>query len=94
MRVKAESKDLIPVLPKPQDLRPFPSMMGHIFKGHRSIIRSISVHPQGKYLASGSDDHTVKSELLLPLALCRLFLSVHVSDEVCLGVFRVCGCCY
>lgn len=60
MRVKAESKDLIPVLPKPQDLRPFPTMMGLIFKGHRSIIRSISVHPLGKYLASGSDDHTVK----------------------------------
>lgn len=60
MRIKAESKDLIPVLPKPQDLRPFPTMQGHIFKGHRSIIRSISVHPQGKYLASGSDDHTVK----------------------------------
>ncbi|XP_045597666.1 ribosome biogenesis protein bop1-A [Procambarus clarkii] len=60
MRVTASAKDLIPVLPKPQDLRPFPTMEGLIFKGHRSIIRSISIHPLGKFLASGSDDQTVK----------------------------------
>ncbi|KAG7174653.1 ribosome biogenesis protein BOP1 homolog [Homarus americanus] len=60
MRVTASAKDLIPELPKPQDLRPFPTVEGLIFRGHRSIIRSISIHPLGKFLASGSDDQTVK----------------------------------
>ncbi|KAK8741083.1 hypothetical protein OTU49_002486 [Cherax quadricarinatus] len=60
LRVNASSKDLIPVLPKAQDLQPFPTMEGLVFKGHRSIIRSISIHPLGKFLASGSDDQTVK----------------------------------
>ncbi|KAK3872112.1 hypothetical protein Pcinc_022794 [Petrolisthes cinctipes] len=60
MRVTVKSRDLLPVLPKPRDLQPFPKWEGIIFKGHRSIIRTISVHPKGKYLASGSDDHTVR----------------------------------
>ncbi|XP_076049207.1 ribosome biogenesis protein bop1 isoform X2 [Oratosquilla oratoria] len=59
-RIKARAKDLLPELPKPQDLRPFPTKEELIFKGHRSIIRTIAVHRDGKYLASGSDDRTVK----------------------------------
>ncbi|KAK7071982.1 Ribosome biogenesis protein 1 [Halocaridina rubra] len=59
-KIQASSTDLIPLLPKPQDLRPFPTQEALVFKGHNSIIRTISVHPLGKYLASGSDDRTVK----------------------------------
>lgn len=60
MKIQASSTDLIPLLPKPQDLRPFPTQEAIVFTGHKSIIRTIAVHPLGKYLASGSDDHTVK----------------------------------
>ncbi|CAL4106084.1 unnamed protein product, partial [Meganyctiphanes norvegica] len=60
IKINAKSKDLIPNIPNPRDLRPFPTTEELIFKGHRSIIRTISMHPKGKYLASGSDDYTVK----------------------------------
>ena len=72
MRVISKADDYLPELPKPKDLRPFPTMQELIFKGHRSIIRTISIHPQGKYLASGSDDRTVKSKLHI---LIKIFIS-------------------
>lgn len=34
-----------------------------VFKGHTSMVRAISLEPGGQFLASGSDDGTVKSEL-------------------------------
>ncbi|EFA76735.1 WD40 repeat-containing protein [Heterostelium album PN500] len=62
-RLKKLDKDgthLLPKLPKPQDLRPFPSYEELQYKGHTSRVRSISVSPSGQWLASGSDDGTIK----------------------------------
>ncbi|XP_025076239.1 ribosome biogenesis protein bop1-like isoform X1 [Pomacea canaliculata] len=60
MRMNVNPEDLIPKLPKPQDLRPFPTAEYLVFKGHTDIVRSISVHPSGQWLATGSDDGTVR----------------------------------
>jgi len=51
---------LIPTLPKPADLRPFPTTLTIEYRGHRGLIRSISLSPDGQWLASGSDDGTVR----------------------------------
>lgn len=59
-KVKGQSKDLLPDLPRPRDLRPYPTNECVLFAGHRSIVRCLSVHPLGKMLATGSDDHTVR----------------------------------
>merc|ERR1719402_725660 len=59
-RLTIEAEDLLPKLPKPKDLHPFPVFNGLIYKGHRGIIRSIHVESTGQYLASGSNDKTVK----------------------------------
>lgn len=55
-----DPKILVPKLPKPQDLQPFPTTLGMRFSGHTGRVRSISAHPSGQWLASGSDDATVR----------------------------------
>ena len=50
---------LIPELPSPNDLKPFPTKVSVEFKYHKTCVRSISVSPCGKYLASGDEDHNV-----------------------------------
>ncbi|KAM3842090.1 ribosome biogenesis protein BOP1 isoform 2-T4 [Vipera latastei] len=60
MRVSVDPEDLIPRLPKPQDLKPFPTVQALVYRGHSSLVRCISLSPSGQWLASGSDDGTVK----------------------------------
>nr|XP_029518719.1 ribosome biogenesis protein bop1-like [Oncorhynchus nerka] len=60
MRVNVNPEDLIPKLPKPKDLQPFPTTMSLVYRGHTSLVRSISVSPTGQWLVSGSDDFTVR----------------------------------
>ncbi|KAM3858503.1 ribosome biogenesis protein bop1 [Diretmus argenteus] len=60
MRVNVNPEDLIPKLPKPKDLQPFPTTQSLVYRGHSGLVRSISVSPTGQWLASGSDDGTVK----------------------------------
>lgn len=51
---------MLPKLPSPKDLRPFPTHQSLSYEGHTARIRSISVHPSGLYALSGSDDQTVR----------------------------------
>ena len=62
-RMKAnitDLNDLIPDKPKPQDLHPYPLVQSLIYEGHKNIIRSLACHSSGQWLASGSDDCTVR----------------------------------
>ncbi|KAL7680728.1 putative BOP1 domain, WD40-repeat-containing domain, WD40-repeat-containing domain superfamily [Plasmopara halstedii] len=59
-KLNIDPESLVPELPKPQDLRPFPNTLEHIFNGHTGRIRSLVVDPYGQYVASGSDDFTVR----------------------------------
>eukprot|EP00761_Pharyngomonas_kirbyi_P003382 gb/GECH01003386.1/.p1 GENE.gb/GECH01003386.1/~~gb/GECH01003386.1/.p1 ORF type:complete len:899 (+),score=169.03 gb/GECH01003386.1/:1-2697(+) len=54
------SKDLLPELPDVDSLRPFPTTMTLVYRGHTDHVRSVSVDPTGQYLASGSEDGTVR----------------------------------
>lgn len=60
MRVNVNPEDLIPQLPKPKDLQPFPTTQSLVYRGHSGLVRSISVSPSGQWLASGSDDGSVR----------------------------------
>ncbi|CAB4059063.1 ERB1 [Lepeophtheirus salmonis] len=60
MRLTIQPEDLVPTLPNPKDLMPFPQVLGLTFLGHKNMIRSLSIESSGQYLASGSDDKTVK----------------------------------
>lgn len=55
-----EPEDLVPQLPSPKDLQPFPTVMSMVYKGHTDMIRTIDVDAKGQFLISGSDDMTVK----------------------------------
>ena len=74
--------DLIPKLPKPRDLMPFPTVQSLMYVGHTSFVRSISVSPSGQWLASGSDDGTVR---LWEVQTGRCMKTLHVRDG---GVIR------
>ncbi|XP_064610704.1 ribosome biogenesis protein bop1-like [Liolophura sinensis] len=60
MRMNVNPDDLIPKLPKPRELQPFPTTQAMVYEGHSDMVRCISVDPSGQWLASGSDDQTVR----------------------------------
>lgn len=59
-RAKVDPDSLLPKLPSPKDLQPFPTTAALWFEGHTDKVRSISTNPTGQWLLSGSDDKTVK----------------------------------
>lgn len=50
---------LLPELPSPNDLKPFPMQMSIEYSFHKTCVRSISISPCGRYLASGDEDHNL-----------------------------------
>ena len=59
-RLNIDPDSLIPKLPSPKDLRPFPTKIGVIYEGHTDRIRATSIDPTGMWVATGSDDGTVR----------------------------------
>ena len=78
-RRKIQAEKLLPQVPKPQDLRPFPTRLAITYEGHTERVRGpfffcssffrkminllqsgISVSPSGEFMASASEDKTVK----------------------------------
>ncbi|XP_066144637.1 ribosome biogenesis protein BOP1 homolog isoform X2 [Euwallacea fornicatus] len=60
MKLNIEPESLVPKLPSPRDLQPFPTTLSIEYKGHSDMVRSISVDKTGQYLLSGSDDCSIK----------------------------------
>ncbi|KAH9599680.1 WD40 repeat [Trypanosoma melophagium] len=59
-RLVVDPSKLLPDLPDPRDLRPYPERLSFQYKGHTATVRSISVSPNGQFLATGCDDHLVR----------------------------------
>ena len=59
-KLNVDPESLLPKLPSPDDLRPFPTVCATLYRGHQGRVRSISVDPSGNLLASGGDDGTVR----------------------------------
>ena len=59
-RLNIDPETLLPRLPKPKELRPFPNKLCLQYLGHTMAVRAISVSPDGQYLASASEDGTVR----------------------------------
>jgi ribosome biogenesis protein ERB1 len=59
-KLNIDPESLIPELPSPKDLRPFPIRTSTLYEGHEGKIRTLSIDPTGNWLATGSDDGTVR----------------------------------
>lgn len=79
MKPTIQPEDLIPKLPQPRDLQPYPTMQNLIYKGHEDIIRSVSIEPRGEYIVTGSDDKTIK---VWEISTARCIKTVKCKDVV------------
>lgn len=59
-RLNIDPNSLLPRLPRPEELRPFPTSCQTIFKGHEGRVRSVEFSPDGEWVATGGDDGTVR----------------------------------
>jgi len=60
VRLQVDPESLIPKLPRPRDLQPFPTQQSIIYKGHKQGVHCVSVDPTGEWLASGGGDSTIR----------------------------------
>ncbi|KAI5066579.1 hypothetical protein GOP47_0019203 [Adiantum capillus-veneris] len=72
-RINIDPESLVPKLPKPKDLQPFPTTCYLEFFGHAGPVCSIAVDPSGMWLASGSSDKTVRLWEVQTARCCRVW---------------------
>ena len=58
-KLDLKENDILPDLPKPEELRPFPTKECMIYKGHDSSIRDICCDPNGNVLISADNGNLV-----------------------------------
>jgi ribosome biogenesis protein ERB1 len=59
-KLNIDPESLIPKLPSPKELKPYPSKLMVTFSGHTNRVRTLCSDPSGQWIASGSDDCTVR----------------------------------
>eukprot|EP01039_Chlorochromonas_danica_P007694 gene7694-8501_t len=59
-RLNIDPASLLPKLPSPQSLKPFPNALALQFLGHQKAVRCLAISPDGQYLASGDEVGRVK----------------------------------
>lgn len=59
-KLNIDPESLLPKLPSPEELRPFPTTCATLFRGHEGRVRSVAVDPSGVWLASGGDDGSLR----------------------------------
>ncbi|PYI01732.1 BOP1NT-domain-containing protein [Aspergillus sclerotiicarbonarius CBS 121057] len=84
-KLNIDPESLLPKLPSPEELKPFPSVCATVFRGHKGRVRSLAVDPTGVWLATGGDDGTVR---VWELLTGRQLYSVKVGEEEPVNVVR------
>ena len=81
-KLDINEEDLMPQLPKPEELRPFPTKESVVYKGHDSSIKAIAVDPNGKFLVSGDNGGFVH---FWDIQTAKIIKRLDVSDNI-LGI--------
>lgn len=84
-RLNIDPNSLLPKLPRPEDLKPFPTVCQTIFRGHEGRVRTLSVDPSGCWLATGGDDGTVR---VWEILTGRQVWSARLSSDEAVNVVR------
>ena len=84
-KLNIDPESLLPKLPSPEELRPFPTTCAIVFKGHEGRIRSLAIDPSGVWLASGGDDGTIR---IWELLTGRQVWSVRLDNDDAVNVVR------
>lgn len=77
-RLQIDPESLIPKLPNPASLKPFPTFESIPFIGHKDRVQALSVSPCGQWLASGDDSGEV---CVWEIASGRCMHKVEVGSE-------------
>ncbi|RIB16015.1 ribosome biogenesis protein ERB1 [Gigaspora rosea] len=59
-KLNIDPESLLPKLPNPKDLQPFPTSITLSYDAHKGRVREFSIDPSGIWLLSGSDDKTIR----------------------------------
>ena len=59
-KLNIDPESLLPKLPSPEELKPFPSSCSTLYRTPKSRVRSVAVDPSGLYVASGGDDGRIR----------------------------------
>ncbi|BCR86976.1 ribosome biogenesis protein ERB1 [Aspergillus chevalieri] len=84
-KLNIDPESLLPKLPSPEELKPFPTACATIFRGHKGRVRTLAIDPSGLWLATGGDDGTVR---VWELLTGRQLWSVTLSEEDPVNVVR------
>ncbi|PBP18665.1 ribosome biogenesis protein erb1 [Diplocarpon rosae] len=84
-RLNIDPASLLPKLPRPEELKPFPTVCSTLFRGHEGRVRSLAIDPSGIWLASGGDDGTVR---VWELLTGRQIWSAKIGDDEAVNVVR------
>lgn len=84
-KLNIDPESLLPKLPSPDELKPFPTACATVFRGHKGRVRTLAIDPSGVWLATGGDDGTV---CVWELLTGRQLWSVKLSDEDPVNVLR------
>jgi len=84
-KLNIDPESLLPKLPNPEDLKPFPTTCAAILRGQEGRVRSVSFDPHGIYIASGGDDGYVR---IWEVLTGRQVWNVKLSDEDAVDVVK------
>lgn len=84
-KLNIDPETLLPKLPSPEELRPFPTTCATVFCGHEGRVRSLAVDPSGVWLASGGDDGTVR---IWELLTGRQIWRIRLGEDEAVNVVR------
>lgn len=82
-KLNIDPESLLPKLPDPAELKPFPTTCATVCRGHEGRVRSLAIDPTGRFVASAGDDGTVRVwEFVTGRQLWRIKLSTSEAVNV------------